>query len=82
MTNKTQNDLATAREDRDFRIRYAKQQADREFVEKVYQIKERDGVTKTAAIEATGMSRQAFWDIERLLKSHGVHPFAHRADSS
>lgn len=82
MTNKTQNDLATAREDRDHRIQYAKRQADREFVEKVYQIKERDGVTKTAAIEATGMSRQAFWDIERTLKKYYAHPYAHGPDSS
>lgn len=69
MTNKTQNDLLTAREDRDFRIHHAKFQADKEFVAKVYEIKERDGVTKSAAIAATGMSRQAFWVIENGLKS-------------
>lgn len=64
MTNKTQNDLLTAREDRDHQIQHAKKQADKEFVEKVYKIKERDGVTKTDAVLGTGMSRQAFWNIE------------------
>lgn len=81
MTNKTQNDLATAREDRDYRIRYAKRVADMEFIEKVYEIKERDGVTKSAAIAGTGMSRQAFWGIERSL-NRNANPNVDETDSS